>query len=103
MSIGRFISDARKKIPLSQKQLAANIKKEDGASISAQYLTDIEHDRRTPSNQVIEELARVLELGSGDRDYLYHLAGTLPSDVKTIAEKKKVVKAYKAFRRALKG
>jgi hypothetical protein len=37
---------ARKKLGISQKNLADRIKKEDGQSISPQYLNDIERDRR---------------------------------------------------------
>lgn len=100
MTLGKVIAEARKKAGLSQKEMAARIKKEDGGSISPQYLNDIEHDRRKPSDWVIEQLARILDL---EGDYLYHLAGQLPADLReTKAGQSEVVKAYKAFRRSLK-
>ncbi len=98
MTFGQVIAEARKKLPLSQKELANRIRKEDGEPISPQYLNDIERDRRIPSAHVVEELARVLR---EDKDYLYHLAGTLPADLKKARDRKKVVSAYKTFRRNL--
>ena len=47
-TFGTIISEARRAAGLSQKELAAKVKKEDGQPISAQYLNDIEHDRRNP-------------------------------------------------------
>ena len=47
-TFGTIISEARAAKGMSQKDLAAQLKKEDGAVISAQYLNDIEHDRRNP-------------------------------------------------------
>ena len=42
------ISGVRKEKGLSQKQLAELVEREEGGSISPQYLNDIEHDRRNP-------------------------------------------------------
>ena len=76
----RDISDTRKKMGLSQKQLAELIEREEGGAISPQHLNDIEHDRRSPSyDHMIQEFARVLKVGA---DYLYYLAGRVPSDVR---------------------
>lgn len=103
-SFGRTISDARKALGLSQKELAGRIRKEDGEAISAQYLNDIEHDRRSPSSQVmIEQLARELKLKP---DVLYISAGTIPSDLSHALSKAApdtVEEAVKAFRKVLKG
>jgi ribosome-binding protein aMBF1 (putative translation factor) len=46
-TFGTIISEARRAAGLSEKELAAKVKKEDGQPISAQYL-NIEHDRRNP-------------------------------------------------------
>ena len=73
-SFGRHIAEARKKLSLSQKELAACIKREeDGEPISPQYLNDIERDRRSPSSDhLIQQFAKVLAV---DADYLHYLAG----------------------------
>ena len=66
MTFGEAITRARKDKKLSQKQVAAGTLKEDGQAISAQYLNDIEHDRRNPPNEhIVRQLADTLELGSG--------------------------------------
>lgn len=79
-TFGKYVSDARKQIRLSQKQLAELIQREEGGSISPQYLNDIEHDRRSPSSDhIIQEFARVLKISV---NYLYYLAGRMPADMR---------------------
>lgn len=76
LTFGSIISTARKKLGLSQKQLAEIIYREDGESISPQYLNDIERDRRSPSSDhMVQEFARALKL---DADYLHYLNGRFP-------------------------
>ena len=103
-TFGKVISDARKKLRVSQKELAARIKKEDGSQISPQYLNDIEHDRRNPpSESLIEQFARELELS---KDYLCLAAGSLPqADLKRLGglEPDVVEDAYRVFRRKIRG
>ncbi|MDT4953726.1 MAG: hypothetical protein QOJ02_1864 [Acidobacteriota bacterium] len=78
-TFGKIISDRRRELGLSQKEIAARIKKEDGAAISAQYLNDIEHDRRNPPAEfMIEQLARALQF---EKDFLCIAAGTVPQDI----------------------
>lgn len=101
MSFGTYISEARKKAGLSQKDLAARIKKEDGSPISAQYLNDIEHNRRNPPPDfLIVQMAAELELSL---EYLLFLAGQFPKDIQemTPSDPQKVEEAFKAFRRAM--
>lgn len=102
MTFGAYISEARKKAGLSQKELASHINKEDGEAISPQYLNDIEHDRRNPPGEfILNQLAKELDLSL---DYLRYLSGRLaPDDIKNIDEPKKVEEAFKAFRRIIKG
>ncbi len=104
MTFGKIISDARKRARLSQKDLAARIKKEDGGSISAQYLNDIEHDRRNPPSEfLIGQFAKELQLS---KEYLCLAAGTIPSDLHqnlANAKPKAVDAAFQAFRRTIKG
>lgn len=79
-TFGKYISDIRKERGLSQKQLAELIEREEGGSISAQYLNDIEHDRRNPSSDhIVQEFARVLKVSA---NYLYYLAGRMPADMR---------------------
>jgi transcriptional regulator with XRE-family HTH domain len=103
-TFGTAISEARKALGFSQKELATQILKEDRESISPQYLNDIERDRRNaPSQHLILEFARVLKIKP---DYLFALAQAWPKD---IAEKmgksspEDVQEAFSAFRKTLKG
>jgi transcriptional regulator with XRE-family HTH domain len=102
MTFGEAITQARKDKKLSQKQVAAGTSKEDGQAISAQYLNDIEHDRRNPpSEHIVRQLADSLDL---DLDYLLFLAGRFPSDMLELSrDRKDISSAMKAFRRNLSG
>lgn len=90
----------RKSLGLGQRELAAKILREDGKAISPQYLNDIEHDRRSaPSDHIIKEFARVLEI---DVDYLFYVAGDLAPDLRDVTLDEKTVKeAIVAFRRKI--
>jgi transcriptional regulator with XRE-family HTH domain len=100
MSFGQFIADARKKAKISQKSFAGMIKKEDGTSISPQYLNDIERDRRNPPNEyILKQIAEQLDLSL---DYLHYLAGKLPDDVlQENSGPEQVNEAFRAFRSTL--
>jgi transcriptional regulator with XRE-family HTH domain len=104
MTFGQIIAEARKKLGLSQKELAERIKKkEDGESISPQYLNDIERDRRNPPSEfLITQFARELKLS---KDYLLLAAGTVSSELKERLSDKdpaEVEKAFQAFRKQIK-
>ena len=100
-TFGEIISEKRKELGLSQKELAAVIIKEDGQPISPQYLNDLERDRRNPPGDIfIEQFAKVLRLPA---DQLYYCAGELAPDMKEEdADPELVVEAYTAFRKVLK-
>jgi transcriptional regulator with XRE-family HTH domain len=102
MTFGRIITLAREEASLNQKQLAALIKKENGVSISAPYLNDIEHDRRTPSSDyMINEFSRVLQIPVA---VLYYAARRLPASAyKFRVDKERVIAAFEAFHRELRG
>ena len=102
MTFGEAITRARKDKRLSQKQVAAGTLKEDGQAISAQYLNDIEHDRRNPpSEYIVRQLGNALDL---DLDYLLFLAGRFPADVLEMSRDQEGIKtAMKAFRSSLRG
>lgn len=103
MTFGQIISSARKKLGLSQKQLAGRVKKENGESISPQYLNDMERDRRNPpSEHLIAQFAKELGL---NKDYLLLAAGTLPQEVKeeiSDSHPDAVDQAFRAFRKRIR-
>lgn len=102
-SFGRLIASARKAKQLSQKELAALIEKEDGETITPQYLNDIEHDRRSPSSDhLVNQFAKVLKIPA---NALFAAVGMLSEDTRKLVKKStpdKVETAYVAFRKALK-
>ena len=102
MKFGELIAESRKKINMSQKELASKIKKEeDGEAISPQYLNDLEHNRRNPPSEfLMGQFAKILKI---DLNLLCHLAGILPKDLRDVkADSDQLVAAYSAFRMALR-
>lgn len=77
-TLGRVIAERRGALGLSLKDLGRLVHKEDGHGVSAQYLHDIERDRRTPSPHVLGELAKALGV---DVHYLAAVAGQPPAEV----------------------
>lgn len=76
VTFGSVVAEARKKLGISQKQLAETILREDGEAISPQYLNDIERDRRSPSSDhMVKEFAKALKI---EADYLHYLNGRFP-------------------------
>lgn len=102
-TFGQIIAEARKGLGISQKELAAKVRKEDGPPISPQYLNDIEHDRRDPPSELlIEQFAKYLKLS---KEHLIAAAGRWPADIRdklAAADPKKVEEAFTAFRKVLK-
>lgn len=77
-TFGSYIAQARKKLSMSQKELASRVFREEGEAISPQYLNDIERDRRNPSSEhLIQQFASALNISA---DYLHYLAGKLPEE-----------------------
>ena len=97
-TFGRAISNARKEKGWALKDLASQIRREDGQTISPQYLNDIEHDRRRPSSDhMVQQFASVLEINC---DWLYYLAGRFPKDVrKRQLSETEVARRMVAFRK----
>jgi transcriptional regulator with XRE-family HTH domain len=77
-TFGTIVREARTKAGKTQRQLAELVKKEDSSPITPQYLNDIEFDRRTPSEFVTRQIAKVLNL---DPDRLMYIGGSLPQDI----------------------
>lgn len=102
-TFGQIISEARKALGLSQKDLAARVLKEEGEPISPQYLNDIEHDRRNPPSEfIIDQLAKQLKLL---KEPLIAAAGMWPADIQQKlrnADPKVIEQAFTAFRKVLK-
>jgi transcriptional regulator with XRE-family HTH domain len=101
-SFGAAIASARKSKGWSQKELAAKIIKEDGESITPQYLNDIEHDRRSPSSDhLVGEFARVLKI---DAEALFAAIGMLAVNDRKLVRRStpdQVGAAFRAFRSKL--
>jgi transcriptional regulator with XRE-family HTH domain len=103
MSFGQTISRARRQAGLSQKDLAAMVRKEDGTPISPQYLNDLERDRRNPPNEhLLKQFAGVLQIAP---EYLFFVAGQYPEDLRHLRDRgyppERVQAAFRAFRRTL--
>jgi|ERR1700677_1260762 transcriptional regulator with XRE-family HTH domain len=97
---GDYIAARRKALKLTQKDVAARIKKEDGTKISDQYLNDVEHERRkAPTDLLLEQLGEILNIPV---DVLYYLAERMPPDCKreNIPEER-IQAAFEAFRKAI--
>lgn len=105
-TLGGVISEARKKLGISQKELAARVKRaEDNQPISAQYLNDIEHDRRSPgSDHMISQFAQILDI---KESYLFFIANRVPAELRNLNPDQEAVdrfvrEAAVAFRRQSK-
>ena len=99
VTFGSHIAEARKKLEMSQKELAAKIlREEDDQPISPQYLNDIERDRRNPSSDhLIRQFSKVLKI---DNDYLHYLAGKFPDELRKKNLSEEAVKeAFTVFRK----
>lgn len=100
-SFGFIIAQARKAKHISQKELATRISKEDGESISPQFINDIERDRRVPAEFIIGKLSAELNL---DKDHLCLLTGVLPKDLAepiAAAPPETVTNAFRMFRKRI--
>jgi len=99
-TFGTFIRQRRKSLGLTQRQLAARVRFEDGHSISEPYLNEIERDLRNPPRaHIIQQFATAIEVSP---DVLFFLVGRLPDDLQELdVTHEEVVGAFRAFRQAL--
>jgi transcriptional regulator with XRE-family HTH domain len=99
-SFGQTLAQARRQAGLSQRELAARVRKEDGEPISPQYLNDLERDRRNPPGKhLLSQFAELLDL---PLEYLDFLAGQIPEDLRAGSyAPEQVQAAFQAFRRSL--
>ena len=99
-TFGQAIVAARKNARLTQKAVAARLRRSDGRAVMPPYLNDLEHDRRhPPENTVIEQLAEVLNVSP---DLLYFYARRLPANVEGDLDEGSIEAAYRAFRKELR-
>lgn len=100
MTFGQIIAAERRQRGLSQKDVAAQVLKEDGTPISPQYLNDVERGRRNPpSEHLIMQLAAILDL---EPEYLFFLASQIPPEYRDGHYPRENVRdAFAAFRREL--
>ena len=98
-TFGQVLREARKKAGLTQRELAAQLKREDGRPVDPPYLNAIEHDHRyPPEDYLIEQMAKIVGISA---DVLYFHANVHPADVKADVDEERVKSAYRAFRKAL--
>lgn len=77
-SLGDVLRQSRIDNDIGLRELARQLKK------SPSYISDIESDRRVPSEEVLEELANLLHL---DFERLMALAGRLGTDTRRLVER----------------
>ena len=98
-TFGQALKEARKKAGITQRELAARLKREDGRPVDPPYLNAVEHDHRyPPEDYLIEQMAKIVGVSP---DVLYFHANRQPPDVKTGADQERLEAAYRAFRKAL--
>src|ERR1700730_8080305 len=98
-TFGQVLREARKKAALTQREIAAKLKREDGRPVDPPYLNAVEHDHRyPPEDYLIEQMAKIVGVSP---DVLYFHANRQPPDVKTEADQERLETAYRAFRKAL--
>ena len=98
-TFGQVLREARKKSGITQRELAARLKREDGRPVDPPYLNAVEHDHRyPPEDSLIEQIAKIVGISA---DVLYFHANRQPPDVKTATDEARLEAAYRAFRKAL--
>jgi transcriptional regulator with XRE-family HTH domain len=98
-TFGQVLREARKKAGITQRQLAARLKREDGRPVDPPYLNAVEHDHRYPPEDfVIDQIAKIVGVSP---DVLYFAANRQPPDVRSGADNDRLEAAYRAFRKAL--
>lgn len=100
MTFGQAVREARRRKGLVLRELAPLVPNWRGQPISIVYLSDLENDRRSPSDHILTALCAVLDL---DREHMDYLLGRLPADLFTTdATAEQVQAAIAAFRAALR-
>lgn len=80
-TFGQVLRDARKKAGLTQREVAARLRRDDGRPRRPPYLHAVEHDHRCPPDDyLIEQLAKIVGISP---DVQYFHANRQPPDVKS--------------------
>lgn len=99
-TLGGVVSARRKELGLTQKQVSQMVVKEDGTSITPQFLNDVERNRRRPSPLVLQRLAEALGWTGAAADRVHFIARTMPPDIDfNQVEQSRWSEAIQAFRR----
>lgn len=98
VTFGKIILSSRKKKGYTLRECAALVLKEDNTPISFPYLNDVENGRRLPSENIIKQLAVVLDIPV---EYLYVYAEMFPKGIKINAGQDEIVRAFKTFVKSL--
>jgi len=97
-----MIRARRKELGLTQKDVAARIRTEEGRAIGQTYLAEIERGHHPhPRPHLIEQFAQALEI---DRDVLYLAARQVPPEVAEELRRltpEQRAKAWRIFKRAV--
>ena len=103
-TFGEIIAEARKGRGLTQRALAAQLTKQDGATLCLAYINDIEHNRRNPPvAHFVGQLAAVLGV---PHEVLRFYARRLDEELLVglgDPPHPRIVAAYAAFKRELRG
>ena len=78
MTFGEFVKEKRGES--TRLDIAAR------SGISVSYMGMIESDRRTPTRDILSQLAGALKLDADERDYLVYLAGMIPEGLEGLTE-----------------
>ncbi len=57
-TLGQFIVERRKELGLAGREVVAEVRNSDGKPISIPFLVDLEHDRRKPSDEALNNSPR---------------------------------------------
>ena len=94
-TFGKIILEARRKKGLNLKECAALVIKDDGKTISLQYLSDLEKDHRNPpSETVLRSLSKVLDI---PLVVLYYHSDKLPPGLDKRVSNDTIVEAFQTF------
>jgi len=95
LTFGKLISRARNRKGITLTECAALIYKSDGSSISVQYLSDLEKDRRNPPSELIlRQFSTILNIPI---EVLYFYSETFPSGLNKKVSQEQIVAAFQAF------
>lgn len=95
MTFGNLISEARIRKGITLTDCANLIRKSDGTTISVQYLSDVEKNRRKPPSELIlNQISTLLDIPI---EVLYFYSETFPSGINKNVSQEKIISAFQGF------